>query len=92
MAHVILLCINSLNAKAVNCHDIETSQFICSANQLTVFYMMQTLAFNKLNKGDLIKSVRLNSLSLNTYFFSVNVIIKRLWVASLEWKRKKKVF
>ena len=36
--------INSLNAKS--CHHIETSQLICKANQLSVFYTMATLAFN----------------------------------------------
>ena len=30
------------------CHNTETSQLICSANQLTGFYMMTTLAFNEL--------------------------------------------
>ena len=29
-------------------YHIETSQLICSANQLTGFYMMATLAFNQL--------------------------------------------
>ena len=29
-------------------HHIETSQLICRANQLTGFYMMATLVFNKL--------------------------------------------
>ena len=31
-----------------SCHHIETNQLICSANQLTGFYMMETLAFNEL--------------------------------------------
>ena len=31
-----------------SCHHIETSRLICSANQLTGFYMMATLAFNEL--------------------------------------------
>ena len=30
------------------CPHIETSQLICSANHLTGFYMMETLAFNEL--------------------------------------------
>ena len=29
-------------------HHIETSQLICTANQLTGFYMMATLEFNEL--------------------------------------------
>ena len=29
-------------------HHIETSQLICSANQLTGFYLMETSAFNEL--------------------------------------------
>ena len=40
--------LNSLNAKS--CHHIEPSQLICSASQLTGFYMMATLAFNELTK------------------------------------------
>ena len=36
--------------KRQSCHHIETSQLICSANQMTGFYMMATLAFNELNK------------------------------------------
>ena len=31
-----------------SCHHIETSQLICSVNQLTGFYTMATLAFNEL--------------------------------------------
>ena len=31
-----------------SCHHIETSRFIFSANQLTAFYMIATLAFNEL--------------------------------------------
>ena len=34
--------------KSPSCHHIETIQLICSANQLTAFYMMATLAFNEL--------------------------------------------
>ena len=34
--------------KRQSCHHIETTQLICSANQLTGFYMMVTLAFNEL--------------------------------------------
>ena len=34
--------------KPQNYYDIETSQSICSANQLTVFYVVTTLAFNEL--------------------------------------------
>ena len=34
--------------KRQNCHHIQISQLICSANQLTGFYMMTTLAFNEL--------------------------------------------
>ena len=32
------------------CPHIETSQFICCANQLTDFYMRATLALNGLSK------------------------------------------
>ena len=32
-------------------HHIETSKLTCSANQLTGFYMMTTLAFNELIKS-----------------------------------------
>ena len=34
--------------KRQSCHHIENSQLICRTNQLTGFYMMATLAFNKL--------------------------------------------
>ena len=40
--------LNSLNAS--HCPHIETSQLICSANQLTGFYMRETLTFNELNE------------------------------------------
>ena len=40
--------LNSLNAS--HCPHIETSRLICSANQLTGFYMRETLTFNELNK------------------------------------------
>ena len=36
--------------KGQSCHHRETSQWICSGNQLTGFYMMTTLAFNELIK------------------------------------------
>ena len=35
--------------KRQSCHHIETSQLICSANRLTGFYMIATLAFNELS-------------------------------------------
>ena len=35
--------------KHQSCHHIETSQLICSVNQLTGFYMIATLAFNELS-------------------------------------------
>ena len=31
------------------CHQIEPSQLICTANQLTGFYMIASLVFNELN-------------------------------------------
>ena len=34
--------------KRQSCHHMETSQFICSADQLTGFYMIVTLTFNEL--------------------------------------------
>ena len=34
--------------KRQSCHHMETSQLICSANQLTDFYMMATLKLNEL--------------------------------------------
>ena len=40
--------LNSLNVS--HCPHIETSQLICSANQLTGFYMRETLTFNELNE------------------------------------------
>ena len=39
---------NSLNAN--HCPHIETSQLVCSANQLTGFYMRETPTFNELNE------------------------------------------
>ena len=41
--------------KRQSCHHIETSQLICSANQLTGFYMIAILAFNELNPTNLLK-------------------------------------
>ena len=34
--------------KHESCHNLETSQMICKANQLTGSYMKATLAFNEL--------------------------------------------
>ena len=34
--------------KGHGCHHIETSHLNCRVNQLTGFYMMETLAFNEL--------------------------------------------
>ena len=46
--------------KRRSCHHIETSQWVCGANQSTGFYVMATLVFNertfsnqKLNFGSL---------------------------------------
>ena len=39
---------HNLLIKRQSCHHIETRQLICSANQLTDFYLMATLAFNEL--------------------------------------------
>ena len=36
--------------KRQSCYHADTNQLICSASQLTGFYMMATLAFNELNK------------------------------------------
>ena len=41
-------CNNFKLIKRQSCHYKETSQLICSANQLTGFYMMATSAFNVL--------------------------------------------
>ena len=38
---------NSLKGQSL--HHIETSELICSGNQLTGFYMMATLALNEFN-------------------------------------------
>ena len=45
LAYCLLLTI-----KRQNYQDIETSQLICRANQLTGFDIMATFAFNELNK------------------------------------------
>ena len=39
--------------KRQSCHDIETSQLICSASQLTGFFIMASLAFNEFSKQEL---------------------------------------
>ena len=44
------------------CSHIETSQFICCANQLTGFYMRATLAFNGLILAELNQLIKLYSL------------------------------
>ena len=49
--------------KRQSCYHIETSQLICSANQLTGFYMMATLVFNELR----ISSVRISSYCKNMF-------------------------
>ena len=42
--------------KRQSSHLIETSKLICTANQLTSFYMVATLAFNELSYFQQIKS------------------------------------
>ena len=53
---IILRCVTASNSRfsiinslSANSHRIETSQLICSVNQLTGFYMMTTLAFTILS-------------------------------------------
>ena len=45
----LLIPIVSQPFNAQKSHHIETSQMICSGNQLTVFYMMGTLVVKSLN-------------------------------------------
>ena len=45
---LILSTLYVCNFKRRSCHHIETSQLICSTNQLIDFYMMATLAFDDL--------------------------------------------
>ena len=40
---------------------METSQFICRANQLTGFYMMVTLQFNELIKENFINFAEMST-------------------------------
>ena len=45
--YLIFLVFHEL-IKRQSCYNIETSQLICTANQLTGFCVMATLAFNEL--------------------------------------------
>ena len=64
---------------------METSQLICSANQLTGFYMMATLAFNELNNINylvqLITQIMLNVISKFYYLilYTVELIFHLSW-------------
>ena len=62
-----IISLNSLNAKS--CYHIETSQLICSTNQLTSFNMMATLEFNKLQSF-----YNINKKVLHFLRFSLNTI------------------
>ena len=46
-----LISIDYLLIKHRSCHHTETSQLICSSNQLASLYMMATLAFNELTNN-----------------------------------------
>ena len=56
--------------KRQNWHHIETSQLICTANQLTGFYITTTLAFNELIKR-LRKDIHLKKKKVTSSFFKV---------------------
>ena len=49
--------------KHQNCHHVETSQFICRANQLSGFYMMAILLFNNLSRLGVLRRTHLAILS-----------------------------
>ena len=72
-----MLIHNHYLVKNQSCHYIETSQLICRANQLTVFYMIATLSFNEL-------SIYLSNLSyilsilISSKKFCPNLLIKIL--------------
>ena len=54
--HLQILTEFERSNEPIKCHccaDIETSQLICYANQLTRFYMRATLALNGLNSRDI---------------------------------------
>ena len=53
--------------KHQSCHHTETSQMICSTNPLTGFYMMATLAFNKLSRF-----ISIMALSNNSQVFRIH--------------------
>ena len=53
-------------------YHIETSQLICSANQLAGFYMMATLAFNELSaQGSTNHAVGIGSQYWENTFISI---------------------
>ena len=65
------------------CHHIETSELISSANQLTGFYMVTTLAFNELKSGDMqvvfinkCKSCEISNQMFFNVMFSMQCIAK----------------
>ena len=63
------------------CSHIETSQLICTANQLTGFYMRATLAFNGLNsKGALLLSLVLCGLNRDGIMWLSDNAIKSDWI------------
>ena len=59
---------------------METSQPICTANQLTGFYMMATLGFNGLNQ----MSTKIHQLRSSTALFPVKR--KYLYIFLVKWK------
>ena len=86
----------SLIIKCQCCPHIETSQLICTANQLTGFYIRATLALNGLNTYDFCKINLQDSVvtqSLNFYkplilFFSVRhvlyfTVVCHIWHSNL---------
>ena len=60
----IYITSNSINPLSASVALIETSQLICSANQLTGFYMKATLALNGLSPGEPVATI-LTSSDLN---------------------------
>ena len=73
------------------CRHIETSQLICTANQLTGFYMRATLALNGLIICECFK-IRFKNSNLISHIFSVKTVIYLLQFNNRNTRTRCKIY
>ena len=72
--------------KRQSCHHMETSQFICSADQLTGFYMIVTLTFNELRTYLPSCENSLQHLVITAKTININFSFRNVYPRYQKWK------